>query len=307
MMSRKSKVIGFAAFVVVFCIWVVLFVLFKDVSQVLFPAAGFEVYALTDNEAGGYSTSELAVNDSSIAAHVNVRSGKAYPYAGFGVNLTSLNNRPVGYFDFSKYDSVAVVVTAGRMRSVTFRIMTDDPVYSKSGMYLTYRPLEREVQVGNSFAEIKTSVLDFANKEWWLVAQGLDKDDGLTYFYRAVAFEVFNGENSLRGIPDDIEVKSIRLWGENRNFQRGMFLGAGFLALLLAGFIVQMVRKSKKVALSQESLAAKMKKAAHLLKTTDKSIAEIAIAVGEKSPAQFESDFKKIYKRKPLDYRRENV
>ena len=303
-MSKISKVIGVAAFAVAFGVWGVLFLMFRNTALTMFPGGGYEVYALTDNAAGGYSTSDLTVGDSSIAAHINVRSGKAYPYAGIGFNLMSLNHRPSGYFDFSRFDSVAVVVTAGRMRTVTFRIMTNDPVYSRAGSSLTYRPLEVQLPVGASFAELKASLVDFKNKEWWLVAQGLDKDDGLSYFYNSAVFEVFNGESTLRGIPDDIELKSIRMWGENRDFQKGMFFAAGLLVFLLAGFVTFWVRASKA---KQNPLQPKMEMAAKLLKTTDKSVAEIAIAVGEKSPSQFEGDFKKIYGKKPLDYRRENV
>ena len=303
-MSKISKVIGVAAFAVAFGVWGVVFLMFRNTALTMFPGGGYEVYALTDNAAGGYSTSDLTVGDSSIAAHINVRSGKAYPYAGIGFNLMSLNHRPSGYFDFSRFDSVAVVVAAGRMRTVTFRIMTNDPVYSRVGAYLTYRPLEVQLPVGASFAELKASLVDFKNKEWWLVAQGLDKDDGLSYFYNSAVFEVFNGESTLRGIPDDIELKSIRMWGENRDFQKGMFFAAGLLVFLLAGFVTFWVRASKA---KQNPLQPKMEMAAKLLKTTDKSVAEIAIAVGEKSPSQFEGDFKKIYGKKPLDYRRENV
>jgi hypothetical protein len=303
-MSKISKVIGVAAFAVAFGVWGVVFLMFRNTALTMFPGGGYEVYALTDNAAGGYSTSDLTVGDSSIAAHINVRSGKAYPYAGIGFNLMSLNHRPSGYFDFSRFDSVAVVVTAGRMRTVTFRIMTNDPVYSRAGAYLTYRPLEVQLPVGASFAELKASLVDFKNKEWWLVAQGLDKDDGLSYFYNSAVFEVFNGESTLRGIPDDIELKSIRMWGENRDFQKGMFFAAGLLVFLLAGFVIFWVRASKA---KQNPLQPEMEMAAKLLKTTDKSVAEIAIAVGEKSPSQFEGDFKKIYGKKPLDYRRENV
>lgn len=307
-MSIINKILGVAAFAAIFCVWAILFQSYKNSATVVFPAIGYEIYTLTDMEAGGFSTSETRENDTSIVARVNIRSGKAYPYAGFGINLTSLNNRPIGYFDFSDYDSIAVVVSTGRMRSVTLRILTDDPVYSQSGSYLSYRPLEHEVLVAGSQTEAKASLMDFKNKEWWLVAQGLDKDDGLSYFYRSMMLEIFNGENVLRGIPDEIEVKSIRLWGENRDFQKGMLFVAGLLVLLFVGFVVFKVRGSKmSPELKKKKIHKEMEKTAELLRTTDLSLAEISIVVGLKSPAQLERKFKKIYKQHPLDYRSDHA
>jgi transcriptional regulator GlxA family with amidase domain len=49
-----------------------------------------------------------------------------------------------------------------------------------------------------------------------------------------------------------------------------------------------------------------MEKAAHLLKTTDKSLAEIALEVGEKKVSRLERNFCKAYGLKPLEYRRKN-
>ncbi len=268
--------------------------------MVLFPGNLLELYELTDNEAGGYSTSEMTVEDSCVKADVNIRSGKAYPYAGFGFNLMSLNNRPSGFFDFTDYDSIAVSVATGRMRSITLRIMTDDPVYSKRGSYLSYRPLERELIVTSDFGELKAGIADFRNKEWWLVGQGLDKDDGLSYLYRAVLLEIFNGENTLRGIPDEIEVRKVRLWGIARDFERGMFIALAFMVLLFAGFVTMVLRRPGDLAAEKM----KMEKAASLFKSTDKSVAEIALELGM-TPGSLEREFSKAYGKKPLEFRRE--
>lgn len=302
-MKTKRKVVGIVFFAIAFSAWGWLFCSFREAHAVVFPAGGFEVYTLTDNEAGGFSTSELSVSDSLVAAHVNIRSGKAFPYAGMGFNLMSLNGRPVGFFDFSKYDSMAVVATAGRMRSITFRLLTDDPVYSKQGMYLSYRPLECSLPITNSYGEVKTPLSKFKTAEWWLASQGLENDDGLTYFYRTTLFEIYNGEGALRGIPDDIEVKQIRLWGVNRDFEKGMIFAVVLLCALLAVFVFFALRKP----CDKDLLKKQMSEAARLLKTTDKSIAEIAIAVGAKSTSKLERDFYKVHGKKVKDYRRKNV
>jgi hypothetical protein len=97
---------------------------------------------VTDAASGGFSTSDISLHGDTISAKVNIRSGMAYPYAGVGVNLMSIDHRPAtSRFDFSKFDTIAVTASAGRMKSLTLRILTDDPEYSHEGEYLSYRPL----------------------------------------------------------------------------------------------------------------------------------------------------------------------
>ena len=282
--------------------WGLFFTVFKGTSLEIFPVKTFEIYTLTDNEAHGFSTSEVTVSDSLIDAVVNVRSGKAFPFAGFGFNLMSQNGRPTGYMDLSKFDSLEVNVSTGRMNSIGLRILTDDPLYSQKGLYTSYRPLETQVTATRNFSSAKTVISDFRTTEWWLANQGLEKDDGLTYLYRAMLLEVFNGQGTLRGIPDVIQVKSIRLWGENRDFKKGMYFCLGILIILFGYFFYRAFHKQQ----DKDALLKRMEKAATLLKTTDKSLAEIALTVGEKSSSRLERNFYKVYKQKPLDYRRKN-
>lgn len=297
----KSKIAAALFLLITLALWVYFFVAFKDSSLELFPGKAFELYTLTDHEASGFSTSEVTVSDTLVDAVVNVRSGKAFPFAGFGFNLMSKNGRPSGYLDLSKFDSLAVEVSTVRMNSIGIRILTDDPVYSRKGFYLSYRPLEFQVPAGRNFVESKAAISDFKTAEWWLAGQGLDKDDGLTYFYRSMLLEVFNGRGTLRGIPDVIQVKSVRLWGENRDFCRGMYAGLGLWGLFLVCFAYMAFRKKP-----GEQSRAQMQEVARLLKTTDKSLAEIAIAVGEKKVSRMERNFCKAYGLKPLEYRRKN-
>ena len=302
-MKKSNKIIGLACFAVAACIWAVLFCTFSENTFTLYPKGGFGIYPLNDSLAGGYSTVSLTEGDNSIVAEINVRSGKSYPYAGIGFNLMSREHRPTGHFDLSKFDTISIIAVSGRMRSITLRLLTDDPVYSRQGSYLTYRPLEIQVPVEKSFSEHKVPLSGFKTCEWWLAERGMEQDDGLTYFYRAALFEIFNGEGTLRGIPDEIEVKSAYMWGENRDFKKGMYLALAFLVILFAGFAILAFRKP----VNKEQLKRRMERTASLLKTTDKSLAEIAIAVGEKSPARLESNFRKVYGVKPMDYRRKNA
>lgn len=299
-------VLASAALVVLIALWVALFVTFRSTEQVLFPGGTYQVYPVTDSTVGGFSTVELSQSDSVISARVNIRSGMAYPYAGMGVNLLSIHNRPAsGYFDFSDYDSLVIDAETDRMRKIGVKILNDDPVYSQKNDYRSYRPMVSQVQVRKN--GVAVSMLDFKVPEWWLAMQGLEKDDGLRYMNRGMLFEITNGEGTMLGIPDEITVRSIKLWGENRTFKALMYVALAVIAAVYAGVVALVVRGSewsvKKRMKKEENLKSRMASAAKLLRESDRSVAEIAIAVGAGSPSSFEKDFVRIYGVKPLDYR----
>ena len=306
----KRIIIATTALVVAAAVWTFLFVKFGTSEQILFPGSTFQVYAVSDANVGGFSTVELSNQDSVVSAHVNIRSGMAYPYAGVGINLLSVNNRPAnGFFDFSDFDSLVIDVETGRMQRVGVKILNDDPVYSKKNVYQSYRPMvaQAPVIVRDRVSRASISMLDFKVPEWWLAMQGLDKDDGLRYMNRGMFFEITNGEGTMLGIPDDIVVRTIKLWGENRTFKALMIVALVVLLLIYAGFISLTVRNSAGCVANREKkqneLKSRMGNAAKLLKESDRSIAEIALVVGEKNSAAFEKDFAKIYGVKPLEYK----
>ena len=309
----KKIAIATAALVVVIVVWLVLFVKFGASEQVLFPNGTYQVYAVSDANVGGFSTVELSNEDSVISARVNIRSGMAYPYAGAGINLLSVNNRPAtGFFDFSDYDSLVIDVETNRMNRIGVKILNDDPVYSKKNVYQSYRPMvaQAPVIIRDKKSRASVSMLDFKVPEWWLAMQGLEKDDGLRYMNRGMFFEICNGEGTMLGIPDEITIRSIKLWGENRTFKALMIVALVVLVLVYVGVVSLTVRNSKgfvaKRQKAQEDLKLRMGKAAKILKESDKSVAEVAIAVGEKTTATFEKDFARIYGVKPLEYRKNN-
>ena len=303
----KKIVLASVALVVLVAVWIALFVTFRSTEQVLFPGETYQVYPVTDSMVGGFSTVELSQSDSVISARVNIRSGMAYPYAGMGVNLLSVNNRPAsGFFDFSDYDSLVIDAETNRMRKIGVKILNDDPVYSQKNDYRSYRPMVSQAQVRKN--GVAVSMLDFKVPEWWLAMQGLEKDDGLRYMNRGMLFEITNGEGTMLGIPDEITVRSIKLWGENRTFKALMYVALVLIFAVYGGAIALAVRGSERFVKSRkkklEDLKARMATAAKLLKESDRSVAEIAIAVGAESPSLFERDFARIYGVKPLDYKK---
>ena len=303
----KKVVVASIALVVLLAVWGLLFVSFKSSEQVLFPGGTYQVYAVTDSSVGGFSTADLSVLDSSIAVRVNIRSGVAYPHAGMGVNLLSVHNRPAaGFFDFSAYDSLTIDAETGRMRKIAVKILNNDPIYSKNGVLESYRPMVASANVQKE--GVRLSLLDFKVPDWWLAMQGLDEDDGLRYMGRGVLFEILNGEGTMLGIPDDIVVRSIKLWGENRTFKVLMYVALVVMLLAYAGIVALAVRNSKTQVASRQkkadSLKNRMEQAAGYLEKSDRSVAEIAAMLGLKNAGALEKEFVRVYGVKPLEYRK---
>jgi len=119
--------------------------------------------------------------------------------------------------------------------SVSVRILTDDPVYSKEGLRETLRPVVYNVSATRSFESVKIPVNGFRTAVWWIAAMGMDEDDGLTHLHRSVALQVTNGDGVMRGIPDEISVKKIRAWGVDRDFESVMY---AILLLMVVTFVL---------------------------------------------------------------------
>ena len=213
----------------------------------LFPERTFEVFPLNDSAVGGFSTSEVQLTDTLLTSSVVIHSGKAFTYAGVGFNLKSVDKRPAGVFDLTKFDSMEVRVASKRMNSMKLRILTDDPVYTRNGDYANLRVLEKEIPsapyllMGGSkerFAVSKISLSEFRVPEWWLSQQGLEEDDGKTYLNRAAFFEIVSGASTLRGIPDEMEIRYVRLWGDNAAQKKILLVVLGAILLGLVLFLV---------------------------------------------------------------------
>ena len=140
-----------------------------------------------------------------------------------------------------------VHVASKRMNSMKLRILTDDPVYTRNGDYATLRVLEKEIPsapyllMGGSkerFAVSKISLSEFRVPEWWLSQQGLEEDDGKTYLNRAAFFEIVSGASTLRGIPDEMEIRYVRLWGANEDQKKTMHIVLGAILFALVLFLV---------------------------------------------------------------------
>ena len=251
---KKSRWIGISFFLVLLLAWGFFYSRCGGVAVELFPKRTFEIFPLNDSAVGGFSTSEVQIVDTLLTSTVVIHSGKAFTYAGVGFNLKSMDKRPVGVFDLTKFDSMEVHVASKRMNSMKLRLLTDDPVYSRNGQYATLRVLEKDIssaaylQMGGSkerFAVSKFALSQFRVPEWWLSSVGLEEDDGKTYLNRASFFEIVSGSSTLRGIPDEMEIRYVRIWGDNARQKEILFAVLGSILLGFVLFLIYALKSSR--------------------------------------------------------------
>ena len=252
---KKNRWIGIVFFLVLLIAWGFFYSRCGGVTVELFPERTFEIFPLNDSAVGGFSTSEVQATDTLLVSSVMIHSGKAFTYAGVGFNLKSLDKRPGSVFDLTKFDSMEVHVASKRMNSMKLRILTDDPVYTRNGNYATLRVLEKEIPsspyllMGGAkerFAVSKFALGEFRVPEWWLSQQGLEEDDGKTYLDRASFFEIVSGASTLRGIPDEMEIRCVRIWGHGDERKNVMFIVLGTILFGLVLFLVCSAKLSRR-------------------------------------------------------------
>ncbi|SHK52707.1 hypothetical protein [Fibrobacter sp. UWB12] len=252
-MDRIGKWLGVLVFSALLLAWWIEYSKSGDADIELFPQKTFEIFPLNDSAVGGFSTSEVQMTDTLLIASVNIHSGKAFTYAGVGFKLKSLDKR-LDPFDLTKFDSIEVRVASKRMNSMKLRILTEDPVYTRKGDYATLRVLEKEIPsapymlMGGSkerFAVSRFSLSEFRVPEWWLSSVGLEKDDGKTHLNQAKFFEIVSGGSTLRGIPDEIEIRYVRLWSDNEAQKKTLYLRLGSILFGLVVFLIYVLKTSR--------------------------------------------------------------
>ena len=252
---KKNRLLGIIFFSALLVAWGFFYSRSGDNSIELFPKRTFEIFPLNDSAVGGFSTSEVQAADTLLTATVTIRSGKAFTYAGVGFNLKSMDSRPVGLLDLTKFDSVEVHVASKRMNSMKLRVLTNDPVYTRNGQYPTLRVLEKSVPsapyllMGGSkerFAVSKFALSEFKVPEWWLSEQGLEEDDGKKHLDRAEFIEIVSGSSTLRGIPDDMEIRYARIWSNNAKQKEILFAALGIILLSLLVFVLNILIASRR-------------------------------------------------------------
>ena len=253
MKSRIGKWVGMLVFAALLFAWWCEYSKCGNADVELFPHKTFEIFPLNDSAVGGFSTSEVQMTDTLLTASVNIHSGKAFTYAGVGFKLKSLDKR-LEPLDFTKFDSIEVRVASKRMNSMKLRILTDDPVYTRKGDYATLRVLEKDIPsapymlMGGAkerFAVSKFAISEFRVPEWWFSSVGLEKDDGKTHLDKAKFFEIVSGSSTLRGIPDEMEIRYVRLWNDNSQEKKSLYMYLGFILFGLVLFLVYVLKTSR--------------------------------------------------------------
>ena len=159
-----------------------------------------------------------------------LRSGAPTPYAGVGFSFLSPTQiLKEEFIDFSKYDSLRVILATDRMPKVTLRLSVHDPKWTKPNEVFSARPLDLVIGADRKYAEYRVSLSDFAVLERWFDQMGIEVLDEWRYLDRGMRLEILSATGALLGIPDALEVKELELFGVNRDF----LLTMGWISIVL--------------------------------------------------------------------------
>lgn len=204
------------------------------------PNMPFAAVAYTDAMESGFSEASLKKSDDFLTLDFNLHSGSAHPYAGIAFPLVAdfqkLANK---FFDLSAYDSVSVVLRTARNSRAMVSILTSDPVITRLDVPGSGRILEAEIPASRSFEEVRRPLSVFVTPEWWYDQVGIKTPDNFQYLNRAFQVQISNGNGGLLGLPDQIEIKSLRFYGE-RDFLKWGALG---IFILCTGLFVAGLRR----------------------------------------------------------------
>lgn len=233
----KITILFATSLIVLFTVWF----LFHSNRLSIYPVGELPnsiIFAYGDIADGGASTADWAQNDSSLTLSLIVRSGIAYPYAGMGIDLISDTKKMSGEFvDFSLFDSLSITLRTRHMKQVQVKLITNDPKLTRVEDPMSARYLLQVIPSERSYQEVRVPVSGFLVPEWWFERNGFTAPDQLKYLERGIKIDISSGSGTMLGIPDEIEIKSIQLFGENHFVNRIVFTMGLIFTVLFLGFL----------------------------------------------------------------------
>lgn len=289
--SRRGPGPAFAAivFVLGLAALAVVGVFFTEERVPVF-ALSHSCVAVSDAPEGGNSEAGLSCSDSLATLSFKLRSGAEVPQAGFAFWLASPSDVALEkFFDFTKFDSLHIVLRTSRSPRVTLRLAVHDPRYTKVESLATVRPLDVLVSSARQFSEATIPLALFKVPRLWFDKMGLDVPDSYRFLDRGIMVEVLSAHGAMLGIPDEIEVAKLELVGKK------MWLVYLLLALLALWLLLFTCLLHKKISQPTEAQISGAEAARKLLETTDMNLHEISYKAGFKNVRALRHAFKRVY------------
>ncbi len=259
-----------------------------------------EPFVLSDRLIDGNSEAKILDSEFGKLLDFRLRTGFVSPFASIAFPMI-----PAGdmvrqkFFDFSAYDSVKIICRTARAPRVSLRFVTHDPQYTQTEIPESGRPAEILISTERMFSETRAALANLKVPEKWFDWVGIEVPDNKLYLDRGYRLEVRSALGTMLGIPDEIEVKEIELFGLNRQFL--WIMGIGLSAWILGFAFVFKIGKN--IDNQKQNMSARLTRAVELLKTTSFADAEIAERVGYQTCREFQSEFKKTFHKTPKEWK----
>ncbi len=209
--ARKQKFINIFFLVLPFLI-AALVLLSLNVRPVeIIPGSSIKFYAYSDTAEQGNSVIDYFRQDSSLLFGYTLRSGYAYPYAGF----TAVPEKS-RFYDFHKFNRFLITCKTSSSNSFRIYFHTYEDSITKSGVAISER--YNGVQIPTE-RNLKTCVFSFSQlvtPEWWYQRNNVfplpDKSD----YSRVTAIDFNNGVSTEKDIPDTLTITELKIYRDIR-------------------------------------------------------------------------------------------
>jgi AraC-like DNA-binding protein len=205
----------------------------------LFPFSeeqSFTTYSYNDRADGGESEVQHFRSDSIIDFAFILQPGFSYPYCGAGIDLSKRRpGEPRQYLDLSLYDSLLIELRSTSSEMVRLQFLTWDPQVTQEGRPESYRFLEHYLATSPDWSLKNVSLKDFAIPSWWIERNQIKPEGVQRDFTKTWHFEFLNSNKLKVGVPDTLQIRSIRLVAKDQSWLWHILASVVFwLALLFS-------------------------------------------------------------------------
>lgn len=210
--ARKQHLINIFLFVFPFLTATPVIISLNVRPVELIPGSSVKFYAYNDTAEQGNSEINYFRQDSSLVFGYTLRSGYAYPYAGF-VAVPDKNC----FYDFHKFNRL--IITSKTSSSSSFRIYfhTYEDSITKSGIATSERYNGVQIPAERDFKTYIFSFSEFITPEWWyqrnkVFPLQLEKSD----YSRVTAIDFNNGVSTEKDRPDTLTITELKIYRDIR-------------------------------------------------------------------------------------------
>lgn len=220
----------------------------SEIELSLLPADAEEmpwkISSATDRQEGGESSVRVRDHRERIDFDFTIVDSPKVPYIAVTV-LFSDPELMEDLVDWSRYSSISIDVRCDPSSEFMWVLSTFDEKVTRIGDYSSLRISSAFFSCKSTTKRVDIDLHQLEVPAWWLLHQGVELTDHEYDLSKVLGFSFINSQQSPRGVPSNLSVSNIRLYGRNWTL---VYISAVFCAVVWLLFLAFAVRcRSRKV------------------------------------------------------------